>query len=59
MKQIGRWYNVEVVYESGVPQETFNGTISRNTNLSDVLKVLEYSYIRYRVEGNVITVLSH
>jgi ferric-dicitrate binding protein FerR (iron transport regulator) len=59
MKQIGRWYNVDVVYESDVPQESFNGTISRNTNLSDVLKVLEYSNVRFRVEGNIITVLGH
>jgi ferric-dicitrate binding protein FerR (iron transport regulator) len=57
MRQIERWYNVDVVYQGNIPQDTFNGNISRNTNLSEVLKVLEYSNIRFRVEGNTITVL--
>jgi ferric-dicitrate binding protein FerR (iron transport regulator) len=57
MRQIERWYNVEVIYQGNIQQDTFNGNISRNTNLSEVLKVLEYSNIRFRVEGNSITVL--
>jgi transmembrane sensor len=57
MRQIERWYNVNVVYQGSIPQDRFNGNISRNTNLSEVLKVLEYSNIRFRVEGNTITVL--
>lgn len=58
MRQIGRWYNVDVVYQDKIPQETFNGAITRNTNLSEVLKVLEYTNIRFTVDGNTITVLS-
>jgi ferric-dicitrate binding protein FerR (iron transport regulator) len=57
MRQIERWYNVNVVYQGSIPQDRFNGNISRNTNLSEVLKVLEYSNIRFKVEGNTITVL--
>ena len=57
MRQIARWYNVDIVYQGSVPQDTFNGNISRNTNLSEVLKVLEFSNIRFKVEGNTITVL--
>jgi len=57
MKQLERWYDVEVVYQGKVPQDRFNGSISRNNNLSEVLKVLEYSDIKFRVEGKTITVL--
>lgn len=58
MRQLERWYNVDVVYQGTIPQETFDGSISRNTNLSEVLKVLDYSNIRFSVKGNTITVLS-
>ncbi len=57
MKQLERWYNVQVVYQGKIPEDTFNGNISRNNNLSEVLKVLEYSDIRFKIEGKTITVL--
>lgn len=57
MKQLERWYDVEVMYQGTVPQDRFNGSISRDNNLSEVLKVLEYSNIKFSVQGKVITVL--
>ena len=57
MKQLERWYDVEVVYQGTVPKDRFNGSISRDNNLSEVLKVLEYSNIKFSVQGKVITVL--
>ncbi len=52
MKQIARWYDVEVVYERGVPQENFSGTMSRNVTLQTVLELLRISEIKYRIENN-------
>ena len=57
MRQIERWYDVEVEYQGHIPQDRFIGTITRNTNLSEVLKVLEYSNVRFKVEGKKITVM--
>lgn len=50
MRQIARWYDVEVSYESEATERFFTGEISRNTNLSEVLKILELSNIRFRIE---------
>ncbi|MBS1751971.1 MAG: FecR domain-containing protein [Bacteroidetes bacterium] len=41
MRQIARWYDVEVVYENRVPKVSFGGSINRDVSLSDVLKALE------------------
>ena len=57
MKQLERWYDVEVEYQGEVPKDRFNGNISRNNNLSEVLKVLEYSDIKFIVQGKTISVL--
>ena len=58
MRKIGRWYNVEVVYAPSVPANiTSNGVISRDNNLSAVLKLIEKSeQVHFRVEGRKVYV---
>ncbi|SDM51241.1 protein of unknown function [Daejeonella rubra] len=41
MRQISRWYNLEVEYQGNIPEKVFGGKISRSRNVSDVLEVLE------------------
>jgi transmembrane sensor len=57
MKQLSRFYNVEVEYEGSIPDKRFGGMISRNKNLNEVLSVLELSGIHFQVEGKKIIVL--
>lgn len=40
MRQISRWYDVDVEFEGEVPNMSFSGSISKNINLSLVLKAL-------------------
>lgn len=56
MHQLGRWYNVDIVFEGKIPDEHFHGKVSRNANLSQVLKILELSGINFTVEGRKIIV---
>ncbi len=50
MRQIGRWYNMQIIYEGKKPEGQFSGIIDRNTNLAFILKSLEYSGMRFKVE---------
>ena len=56
MRQVERWYDVDVVYEKDISLRTFTGEISRSSNLSEVLRLLEASSIHFTVEGNKIIV---
>lgn len=57
MRQIARWYNVDVEYKGNVHQR-FWGTISKNVNVSQVLKILEATGgVKFNVEGNKIIVI--
>lgn len=56
MRQIGRWYDVEILYEGNVPQKKFGGAIPRDNNASEVLKILELSGVHFRIEGRKIIV---
>lgn len=56
MKQIGRWYNLEISYAGPVPQKRFVGRISRHTNLSDVLDVLRLSGVKFSMKERTLIV---
>lgn len=58
MRQIARWYDVDVVYVNEAPKDLFRGEIYRNVNVSKVLKVLEASGVHFTVEGKKILVQS-
>lgn len=49
MRQISRWYNIEIEYNGAIPKELITGGISRSSNLSTVLKMLEMVQIKYRI----------
>lgn len=56
MKDIVRWYDVEVVYEGDIPEEQFVGKIRRSVTLSQVLKILEYSKVNFKIDGRKIII---
>lgn len=56
MRQLSRWYDMEVIYEGNTGDYEFVGQISRNTRLSGVLRILEAGGVRFRVEGKKIIV---
>ncbi|MBS1602640.1 MAG: FecR family protein [Bacteroidetes bacterium] len=56
MRQLSRWYNVDVVFEGRIPDEKFDGEITRNNNLTEVLKILQLSNVHFRIDNNKVTV---
>ncbi|RQO74474.1 anti-sigma factor [Pedobacter sp. KBW06] len=57
MRQISRWYNVEVHYERPISKETFTGRISRTKNISQILEMLEASKaVHISIKGRRIMV---
>lgn len=56
MRKISRWYNVEIVYEGNVSSRQFAGKISRNARLSEVLRILRLSNVKFSLVGNKIIV---
>jgi transmembrane sensor len=57
MRQISRWYDVEVEYKGNISLH-FAGTISRNVNISQVLEMLEKAGgIKTTIKGNKVLVM--
>jgi transmembrane sensor len=59
MRQLSRWYDVEVVYKRDIEKfDPLHFEVKRNTNLSDVLKVLNLSgAAKFSIEDKKIIVL--
>jgi hypothetical protein len=56
MRQIARWYNVDVEFEKEV-KEKFYVKMDRNTNVSNVFKILETTGgVHFKINGNKIMV---
>lgn len=41
MRQLERWYDIQVVYEGKVPDVTFKGKMDRNVQLADMVGFLK------------------
>jgi ferric-dicitrate binding protein FerR (iron transport regulator) len=56
MRQISRWYDVDIEYAIKTGNEKYGGRISRNLNLSNILKMLENYGVHFRLEGKTLVV---
>lgn len=58
MGKISRWYDVGIIYQTKPdPGYTFVGEISRGRNLSEILKIMEYTgKVHFAIEGRRIIV---
>ncbi len=59
MRQLSRWYNVDVEYAGEIPEKNkFTGKMGRSLPLADVLAEMKDYDVKFRIEGgNKIVVL--
>lgn len=57
MRQLARWYDVDVSYEGNIPKRAFNGTITRSLTLNQLLIGLARSRVHYTIDsGNKLVI---
>jgi transmembrane sensor len=57
MRDLMRWYDIEVVYEGNVTDRYFTADISRDKSLASILKIFDQSNIKFKIEGKRLTVM--
>jgi len=58
LRQLARWYNVEVIYRGPVTTRRFSGEIGRSLSLSQVLRILTRTHIHYQInDGTKLIIL--
>ncbi|SEN01453.1 FecR family protein [bacterium A37T11] len=58
MRELARWYDLDVVYEGSIPNIQFYGDLNRSSNFAVVQALLESNKINYRLEtGNKLIIM--
>jgi ferric-dicitrate binding protein FerR (iron transport regulator) len=57
MRQLERWYDIEIVYEGKVPQIELAGKLTRDVSLNDLLPALGKMGVHYKLEARKLTIL--
>jgi ferric-dicitrate binding protein FerR (iron transport regulator) len=57
MRQIARWYDMEIEYKGAIPGYHFAGGTFRSSRLEEVLEVLALSGVHFKVENRKIIVM--
>jgi hypothetical protein len=57
MREISRWYDVDIVYEKDIPDIKFWGEIERDLKLADVLEILNKMEVHFKIEGRKLMVI--
>ncbi len=57
MRQLTRWYDVDVVYEGRVPEIRVGGIIHNDVYLSTVMEFLGENGVHYKIEGKKIIIM--
>ena len=58
MRELARWYNVDIMYQEGIPEGTFTGEMSRTLTLQQVAELMRTTRIHMSITngGKTITV---
>jgi len=58
MRQLSRWYNVDVVFDGRSPDDLFHFKAPKSLSLTEVLKIFEINGINLKIEGRKLIVKS-
>lgn len=56
MKELERWYDIDVVYEGNPPAIRFYGKMGKDLSLKDLLEALDKSKVKFELNGKTLTV---
>ncbi len=57
MRQLTRWYDIDVSFEGPITSREFNGAIGRNLTLRELLDGLAFTSVNYRIEGKKVIIV--
>jgi ferric-dicitrate binding protein FerR (iron transport regulator) len=56
MRQLSRWYNIDIIYEGNIPEQHFFGQMTRDLSLLQVLRGLQVTKVNVRLEGRKLII---
>lgn len=57
LRQLARWYDLEIVYKGRVSEDLFSGKIERGLPLQSILSLLKQSNMAFEIKGRRLVIL--
>ena len=58
MRELARWYDIQVSYKGETPKRRFVGKVYRNITAEEALKIISYFGAHFHIEGRTVTITS-
>ncbi len=56
LREIARWYDIEIIFSGAIPQKQFSGEMQRSLSIEQIIKILETNNVHCRIEGRKLIV---
>ncbi|ERJ58718.1 FecR family protein [Sphingobacterium paucimobilis] len=56
MRQLSRWYDIEIEYRGEIPKDEFVGKIKRSEDINTILEILRYGKVKFELKGRKLIV---
>lgn len=56
MREVARWYDLDISYKGPISPKYFTGKISRSVKASELLRILQYTGVDFEIRGKEIIV---
>ncbi|MEH3112888.1 FecR family protein [Pedobacter terrae] len=56
-RQLVRWYDIQVVFKGTPSKISYTGTISKDVELSELLSMLQFTGLKYELNGHQLTII--
>ncbi|MFD2582404.1 FecR family protein [Pedobacter vanadiisoli] len=56
-RQLTRWYDIQVVFKGTPSKISYTGTISKDVELSELLSMLQFTGLKYELNGHLLTII--
>jgi transmembrane sensor len=56
LRQVARWYDLEVVYEHTIPSGHYRGTVPRDVSAQKMLEIIKTSGVNFRIEAKKLII---
>ncbi len=57
LRQLARWYDINIEFEGSIPKKKFNGEMQRSLSISQVIQLLETNNVHCRLEKKKLIVM--
>ena len=56
LKEASRWYDVDIVYDTDIPQRRISGNPSRELSFQNFIKIMSFSDLHFTIKGDTLHV---